>query len=196
MAFINSQRSSSPISFSLRHVEGPDSSPYLRLFFYGSLRQGLLNHHLLTSYFGDEIVFESKVSTTTPAYLISLKNKAYPYLTFTSPPASNSTIKGAHVIGETYLVPRCHPGLLKLDELEDEYSIVEIDVRTLDDSFSTLRAQAYVIDNRSMVKSEDVWSRVINSSDDLFLVESGDWTSIGKKSTGEGGDKEGVVVDE
>ena len=184
----------SPHSVSLRQAEGPDTSPYLRLFFYGSLRTGLLNHHLLASYFGDEIVFERRVSTTFPAYLISLKNRAYPYLTFTNPPES-SIIKGAHVIGETYLVPRCHPGLLKLDELEDEYSIVEIDVRTLDETNSIFRAQAYVIDGKSMVKSDDLWSRVI-SGDELFLVEDGDWINVGRKSSGKGGDKEGVVEED
>jgi len=79
--------------------------------------------------------------------------------------------------------------------LEDEYSIVEIEVRTLDETNSIFRAQAYVIDDKSMVKSDNVWSRVI-SSGELFLVEDGDWSNVGRKSSGKGGDKEGVVEED
>jgi len=172
--------STSPSSLSQRNSIGLPTSPFLRLFFYGSLRKRCLNHHLLYDYFGEEIVFERLVTTTIPGYLLSLMNKDYPYLTF-SPPTNDvsNSIKGAHVIGETYLVPSCHPGLLKLDELEDEYSAVEIDVRTLDDTFTILRAQAYLIDSKSMLTVDNLWLKVI--SKELFLVENGDWISVGRK---------------
>ena len=172
--------STSPSSLSQRNVIGLPTSPFLRLFFYGSLRKGCLNHHLLYDYFGEEIVFERLVTTTIPGYLFSLMNKDYPYMTFTSP--SNdlfTSIKGAHILGETYLIPSCHPGLLVLDELEDEYSALEIDVRTLDDTYTTLRAQAYIIDSKSMLTVDNLWSKV--ASKELFLVENGDWYSIGNK---------------
>jgi gamma-glutamylcyclotransferase (GGCT)/AIG2-like uncharacterized protein YtfP len=172
--------STSPSSLSQRNSIGLPTSPFIRLFFYGSLRKGCLNHHLLYDYFGEEIVFERLVTTTIPGYLLSLMNRDYPYMTFTSPSNHLSTlIKGAHIIGETYLVPSCHPGLLKLDELEDEYSALEVDVRTVDETYTTLRAQAYVIDSKSMLTVDNLWLKVL--SKEVFLVENGDWYSIGNK---------------
>lgn len=139
----------------------------MKLFVYGSLRQGFPNHHLLTE--GGAVLL-GEYESEEKLYMVGLKSGAYPYVIDESlhPTCVQTTIRG-----EVYEVT--YDLMQRLDLFEghpNHYTRVPIIVHQ-NDKFKPTIAYTYIVIN------EYLKSEIAVAFEDRFtVVPSGDWKKM------------------
>jgi len=130
----------------------------MRLFVYGTLRQGCTNHNLI---FGSRYL--GPVETKDPYVMVTQKSRSYPYI------FRQADLLTYHVKGELYEVTE--ETMRRLDVLEghpDHYRRQQITV--IDRKDQEHECFAYVVDNTTMIADilEGLGTRFV-------FVRHGDW---------------------
>jgi gamma-glutamylaminecyclotransferase len=131
----------------------------MRLFVYGTLRQGCTNHHLV---FGSPHL--GPATTVEPFVMATQKSRSFPYI------FKHADLHTAPVKGEMYEINQ--EVLRRLDVLEghpDHYRRQQILVAT--PKGDTYACAAYVLEDTAMI--EEIANRL---GETFVYVQDGDWT--------------------
>lgn len=131
------------------------------LFVYGSLRQGLQNHHILHS---ARYICECKTIDTY--IMIATKSKSFPYILHDKHMPEKYT--PTHITGELYEIS--DETLQKLDILEDHPYTYTRQLINISTGTDIIQAHAYILENLSIIHT------IKNNMGKRFVfVLSGDW---------------------
>jgi gamma-glutamylaminecyclotransferase len=131
----------------------------MRLFVYGTLRQGCTNHHLV---FGSRHL--GPATTVEPFVMTTQKSRSFPYI------FKHADLYAAPVKGEMYEINQ--EVLRRLDDLEghpDHYRRQQIRVKTPKEEI--LECAAYILEDP--VLCEDIANGLGKG---FVYVQDGDWT--------------------
>jgi gamma-glutamylaminecyclotransferase len=133
----------------------------MRLFVYGTLRQGCTNHHLV---FGSPYL--GPATTAEPYVMATQKSRSFPYI------FKHADFYAVPVQGEIYEIN--DEILRRLDILEghpDHYRRQQ--VRVVSPKGKMLECEAYVLEDNGML------NEIVNGLGMTFVyVKDGDWTQV------------------